>query len=91
MWLKAEKKRFRKCLDTTDKTFAIWIADGPRYIPRIAIQGLAFDTIRVEIYYIRGLVAKVGMKMGSRLVLELNIHAPKHKRSRRVETFTPIV
>lgn len=163
LWLKAEKKRFRKCLETTDKPLAIRTAEGivldalarqqagqkvlaaslaevidkweqlqndrlsrgeirsadyirqlansfrkhldalygletpisalkqedwDRYIPFRGEQGVALDTIRVEVSHIRGLVKKVGMKLGARLVPELNVHVPKHKRSRRTETFT---
>ncbi len=163
LWLKAEKKRFRKCLETVDKALAIRTAEGlvldalarqqagqkvlaatlaevidkweqlqndrlargeirsadyirqlantfrkqlgtlygletpisalkqeqwDRYIPFRADQGVALDTIRVESSHIRGLVRKVGMKLGARLVPELNVHVPKHQRSRRTETFT---
>ena len=163
LWLKAEKKRYRKCLETTDKALAIRTAEGlvldalarqqvgqkvlasslgevidkweelqrdrlargeirsedyirqlgntfrkqlgslygletpvsslrqedwDRYIAFRGNQGVALDTIRVEISHIRGLIKRVGMKLGARLVPELNAHVPKHKRSRRLETFT---
>ena len=163
LWLKAEKKRFRKCLDTTDKALAVRTAealvldalarqqvgqkvlasnlaevidkwellqrdrlargeirsedyirqlantfrkqlgdlygldtpisslrqeDWDRYITFRGEQGVALDTIRVELSHIRGLIKKVGMKLGARLVPELNVHVPKHRRSRRTETFT---
>ena len=163
LWLKAEKKRFRKCLETSDKALAIRTAeafvldalarqqagqkvlasslaevidkweqlqhdrlargeirssayirqlantfrkqlgalygletpisalkqeDWDRYVAFRGGQGVALDTIRVEVSHIRGLVKRVGMKLGARLVPELNVYVPKHKRSRRSETFT---
>lgn len=163
MWLKTEKKRFRKCLETSDKALAIrtaeslvldalarqqagqkvlsatlgevidkWVLlqndrlargeirsadyirhlaitfrkqlggcfgldtpisalkqeDWDRYISYRGVQGVALDTIRVEASHLRGLISKVGMKLGARLVPELKVHVPKHKRSRRSETFT---
>ena len=63
--------------------------DWDRYVSYRGDQGVALDTIRVECSHIRGLVGKVGMKLGARLVPELNVFVPKHKRSRRTEAFTP--
>jgi len=62
--------------------------DWDRYITFRSEQDVSLDTIRVEVSHIRGLVKRVGMKLGARLVPELNIHVPKHRRSRRIETFT---
>jgi len=165
VWLKAEKKRYRKCLETEDKAAALRQAEGTvldvlakqqagqkvlastlaevidkweqlqrdrlargeirseeyvrgiagvfrkqlgglfgleksiaeltqedwdRYIPFRGQQGVALDTIRVEASHIRGLIAKVGMKLGARLVPELDVHVPKNRRSRRTDTFTAI-
>ena len=63
--------------------------DWDRYIKWRGDQGVALDTIRVECSHIRGLVGKVGMKLGARLVPEMNVFVPKHLRARRTETFTP--
>lgn len=62
--------------------------DWDRYIKWRGDQGVALDTIRVECSHIRGLIGKVGMKLGARLVPELNVFVPKHARARRHDTFT---
>jgi hypothetical protein len=49
---------------------------------------MALDTIRVECSHIRRLVGKVGMKLGARLVPEMQVFVPKYQRARRTETFT---
>lgn len=63
--------------------------DWDRYIPYRGKQGVALDTVRVECSHLRGLVGKVGMKLGAALVPELNVFVPKFQRSRRSDTFAP--
>ena len=63
-------------------------ADWDNFVPWRLKQGVALDTVRVETSHLRGLISKVGLKLGALVVPEFNLHVPKSKRSRRNTTFT---
>ena len=82
------RKQLGGCFGLDTPISALKQEDWDRYISSRGGQGVAIDTLRVECSHIRGLVGKVGMKLGARLVPELDVFVPKHKRSRRTETFS---
>lgn len=82
------RKQLGGCFGLDTPISALKQEDWDRYIPFRGGQGVALDTLRVECSHIRGLVGKVGMKLGARLVPEMGVFVPKHKRSRRAETFS---
>jgi integrase len=81
------RKQLGGCYGLETPISALGQEDWERYLAYRGNQGVALDTLRVEISHIRGLVGKVGMKLGARLVPEFNLHVPKSKRAKRNETF----
>jgi integrase len=81
------RKQLGGCFGLETPISALAQEDWERYLDFRGNQGVALDTLRVEVSHIRGLVAKVGMKLGARLVPEFNLHVPKAKRAKRTETF----
>ena len=73
-------------LDTS--VAALTQADWDRFVPWRLKSGVSLNTVRVECCHLRGLVSKVGLKLGALVVPEFNLHVPKNKRSRRNTTFT---
>lgn len=81
------RKQLGGCFGLQTPISALGQEDWERYLSYRGNQGVALDTLRVEVSHIRGLVGKVGMKFGARLVPDFNLHVPKSKRSKRKETF----
>ena len=91
-YVRERVRTFRRHLDALyglDTSVAeLTQADWDNFVPWRLKSGVALDTVRVETSHLRGLISKVGLKLGALVVPEFNLHVPKSKRSRRNTTFT---
>ena len=83
------RKQLGGCYGLQTPISALKQEDWDRYITFRGNQGVALDTIRVEVSHIRGLIGKVGLKLGADSIPDFKLHVPQIKRSRRVDTFAP--